>query len=171
MIKTDSKLLRVRDNLILDGKGVIALEIWSIVKLIMLIIEEYNVMIMPIAEKTGDDSDVPEWLVLAVTFAMIGAILAVSLVIRLYAGRSAVAEGHGKKVRGKNFYLIVTGVLALLDLSSIVMYAIPDQIPENDPLRIAAALLIDALTVFIEIDLIVSALKLRKMTAASTERR
>ncbi|MBQ7500147.1 MAG: hypothetical protein IJT91_04565 [Clostridia bacterium] len=159
----DRELLRRRDNLITAGEGIIALEVWSILKIIML-------MIFRFSEVFGDikkDSEIPEAMIYIGTFIIVGTIIAVSLFIRIYTGRSAIAEGRGEK-KG-NGYVILTGVITLMDFADLVVNLMSFMQPEKGILETFAVFILDATAVFIQTDLIVSAIKIRKMTAPGKE--
>ena len=159
----DRELLRKRDNLIVGGKGIIALEVWSILKIIITIILKFE----DYFKSMTDSTDAPKELVYAAAFIVIGAIIVVSLVIRSYIGRSAIAEGRGAK-KG-NGYVIVAGVITLIDVVGMIINVMSVTQPENSIIEVVAVFILDATVIFIQTDLIVSAMKVRKMTAEAKE--
>lgn len=107
-----ARIRRLQDTLILIGAGVIALEAWSLVKIITFFVlfdEATQRELYGISSEFSMES-------FYITF---GVIAFIDVMVRIYVGMSARAEGRGKK-KG-SAYLVIGVLLALLSVSSIVM--------------------------------------------------
>ena len=93
--------------------------------------------------------------------------LVLAFLIRLYIGLSARSESEGKRKR--SFYLVLTGMIALVNAALIVAEIAMMVIESHGLLYMAITILIDVTSFVILIELLVNAViirKLRKETAA-----
>ena len=158
----NKELLRRRNNLVVSGTGIIALELWSVLKIIMMVIFSFDEIFADVLKTT----EASKMLVIAVTVVTVGTIIGISLAVRLYVGRSAIAEGKGAK-KG-NGYLILTGILTAIDFAGLVMEIVTIGNQDKGILEYVALTAFDLTVVFSQIDTVVSALKVRKLSACSS---
>ena len=159
-MSTRKSTIRTRNDLVVYGTGIIALGLWSVVKTVMFVIVRADDLLAQ-----ADDETIPAWITLAIIAAVTAIIIAISLTLRVYVGRSAIAEGKGAKKGGA--YLVFAGILAAVNLAGMVMNAASFADPGTGILETAAVLIVDVTVVFTFIGTIVSAVRLRK--AAGTK--
>lgn len=109
------KLRRYRNLLIISGTGVIAFGVWSVVKTILFLTLTPDYLRL---DDIGDIGEAEMSLVKIFVFVILGVIMAIELLLRLYIGLSARAEGYGKKKR--IVYVVVAAIILVLSLWSII---------------------------------------------------
>ena len=148
--------------MIVCGWGVLVLAIWSVLRVVLAVIMEYQDYVgknvLPALQEYTDDSKflVLLTVILIIIFSMLDAL------IRLAICRAANAEGRG--IRKKGFYLVL---MVYIMLESIVnIYAYVDMF-YNDKYHmmeeILAGLLLTVTELVITVDLFTSSLYVRKI--------
>lgn len=93
------RLRKDRNTLVVVGAGVIAFGVWSVIKAVMY--AAVNIETLLVTRSGERLSPAAFWIALAV-------IVAIELALRVYVGRSAIAEGRGVK---KGALYIVLAIL------------------------------------------------------------
>ena len=117
-------------------------------------------------EQFKDLADIPDgiifWILAAATFI----VLAVALAIRAYVGLSAIAEGRGK--RRKSAYIVLAIIMILAGIASFIAgffsASSPEQYGALSRNQSFSALIIEATSMIMMIQMIVSAIKVRTLT-------
>ena len=160
------ELRKTEDKLVIDGLGVIIFAVWHVFR-------SFLVMWMDgdrIETETAEIADlVSQWVfILVLLFFMI-----LIVTPRLYIGFSAIAEGKGKgKRRG---YLVAAGLIAALDICLFTALAVflIYQMRAEGSVQLSGngilALVIDATSLWILIEMIVSARKVRRLRNRAKE--
>ncbi|MBQ9679095.1 MAG: hypothetical protein IJV48_00220 [Ruminococcus sp.] len=112
------KLRRYRNLLTISGTGVIAFGVWSVIKTILFMTLTPDYLRLNDIGDIGDIGEAGMTVVKIFAFTVLGVIMAIELLLRLYIGLSARAEGNGKKKR--IVYVVVAASLLLLSLWSII---------------------------------------------------
>ena len=118
----EKKLRRCENTLSITGLGVVALSVWSVLRIALFFILDPNLMINYFSKI------VPEVETMEFKYIIIGVfiVLIVELLIRLYVGKHAYYEGHGKK-RGY-LYILISLFFLRLSVQNIIGYLSPDAI-------------------------------------------
>lgn len=105
---------RARDVLVLVGQGIIAFGAWSIVRTMAVIFTQREGVLQEMRMSLeGESTAAGDWLLLLLFFIMLGIIMAAVFGIQYLVGRSAIAEGKGKKPG----ILYIPGAMALAAVS------------------------------------------------------
>lgn len=143
------KMRRYQNLLTVSGLGVIIFGLWSVLKTILLLFMRDEVL--------GVLSNDPH--TLAATLAGIGAILLIDIVIRLFVGLSARAEGFGKK---KGYAYIVFAVLmAIASTTSLVMVFFDANYKSIT--EMVVAVIVEVTSLIVTIELLVAAFTVKKL--------
>lgn len=158
------KIRKSQNTLIVVGTGTVLFSIWSAVKLLSVVFLLRQEIVEAIFKQTGTAEDIPEnilfWVVavLCIIFAL------VVMGIRIYVGLSAIAEGQGKK--RSIFYIIIAVLMILLTTLSVCMSFFiakdPDQFSVLTGDQSFSAMIIDATSVIMLTQMVVSALRIRQ---------
>ena len=158
----EKKLRRSQVTLVTLGTGVILFGVWSVVK---------SLLYFRTGLFTGLDTQVePEllpYIKLAVVVIVALFVLA-DLGIRLKIGRRARAEGMGR--RQKNGYLILAALIVLVNITGDLLgvyYIVENGVPEQSGLDYVVSVLVDLSSTVLLAELIVTALRVRKLRAMS----
>ena len=149
-----AQLRRLQDTLAVVGGGVIAFGTWSVVKIALLFAlfsEEAVHQIFRV------DNNIPTLVVFAVTIF----IACLDLLIRLFVGLSARAEGRGEK-KG-SFYLVVAGLIAVANAFSVASLAFGST-TSSSLLDAAVTVAIDVTSLVTLILMIRCAVQLRQLS-------
>ena len=153
-------LLKSEDNLVSNGRGVIAFSVWTVIKSFMLMFQNNPTSKV---ESLNLPHSLLEWIVCMLVLFLIMAVLTGP---RLYIGISAISEGKGsRKRRG---YIILATLIVLLNL---IIFAVllwlrgrPEmsQLVEFDPV----AMVIEVTSMSALVELILSARRVRRLRRA-----
>ena len=166
------RLRRDENTLMVVGSGVILFGIWSVVKALLQGNASFSNML---AEARLEDAGLEElgfgdlsWLVAALAAAFVLIALLLDLSIRIFVGMSARAEGRGKK-QGP-VYLVLSVLLLALSGVFICSYLImlfhgSDQVMDAD-----AAILVELTSFVTLLQMILSAVRVRRARHAEQER-
>ena len=172
MDNMQTELIKHRHTLAVVGMGAIAFGIWSLVKSIL-----YFVLVEPIFDTISSNYDdlsnskYEAWVLVAITFALVVLFVLIDMLLRWKVGRRAMAISRGEREPGAGFF-ILSAILTLMDLSELVMgiLSITGAIPsEEDMIDRISRLLVDFTSVVMLIEMIVSAVMIRKLTKAISD--
>ena len=155
---TDVQLQKHRFSLICSGNALVTFAVWTIIR---SIIQLYFYL-----QASPDVKNFTVWVVILIALVLGG----VDLVLKLYVGLSARAEGYGK--RKKSGYLILGILLAVVTVIWLII-----QLPlasyyyrSDGLLHMLISLAVEATVLFAEVDLVVSALRVRRLEKEETGR-
>ncbi len=151
----DKKLRRFRNALVINGWGIVAFGVWSVIKLILIFIS--NPPSFEVAETDAIVKIISKIFLIAALIIVITCILS----IHLYIGRSASREGINGK-RG-SFYLVAAVFVFLILLCEMVLYFVPDESGKIALIGKLAAFFIDLTKTVIMVDTLYSAFMSRKL--------
>ena len=147
-----AKKRRIQDTLSIAGSAVIAFGIWSLAKIgLFLTFANENAL----SWLLGLDKDS---LTTAVCVSLI-VVAVIDVIVRLYVGMSARAEGRGMK-KGP-FYLVVAAIVALANASSLVAIALSASFALS-PLSMIIPIAIEATAIAALVLVISSSIRLRR---------
>ncbi len=110
------KLREYSNRLVLSGWGIVVLGAWEFVRIIMGMFLFRRQITEFISTQLEAPSDEVQYWVFALFVVIIIIVMAISLLFNIYIGKSAIADGRGKK--RKNLYLLfAAGILVLAFLS------------------------------------------------------
>ncbi len=164
------KLLRRNENtLVIVGTGVILYGLWSVVKTLFLALQELHRQSMDSSVLAMMQPFSPE--IAKTVFFLLGVLLlvillAADILLRLYVGLSARAEGFGRKKKGYG-YLVIAALMAVASVTTLVAAVI--SIPSSlDTIEDKIVTIIVELTSCITMtEMIISALKVKKLRKES----
>lgn len=157
MASTQAHIRRLEDTLIISGDGVIAFSVWSVIKTVMFLLEEDRQALLDILGIDGGLS-------VTLMYAVVGLMLGADLLVRVYVGFSARAEGlRGKRGR---LYLVVALLAAISNASSAatIIFSIDAMLTPLDMLVSAS---IDVTSVAALLLVFTCALSLRRLCPES----
>ncbi len=158
----ESLLRRYQISLVTLGTGVILFGAWSAAKTMLYFIvrPELNV-------DFGPEYDPRTVLLIEiVAFGFVGLILLGDLLLRLYVGRAARAEGMGR--RRSSAYLYITGVMILFSVfsaGSSLYFSLTGAGDSQNLLDFAVSFVVDVTSIAIMTRLIVTARRVRRLRA------
>lgn len=145
----ERKMRRYQNLLTVSGLGVIIFGLWSVLKTILLLFMKEGIL-----------SEIPDDTFVRVMFFLIlGGILLVDVLIRLYVGLSARAEGFGKK-KGYG-YVIIAILMALASLTSLVLIFFDTN--EQSIWELIVSVIVEATSLVVTIELLVAAFTVKKL--------
>ena len=145
----ERKMRRYRNLLTVSGLGVIIFGLWSVLKTILLLFMKEGIL-----------SEIPDDTFVRVMFFLIlGGILLVDVLIRLYVGLSARAEGFGKK-KGYG-YVVIAILMALASLTSLVLIFFDTN--EQSLWELIVSVIVEATSLVVTIELLVAAFTVKKL--------
>ena len=145
----ERKMRRYRNLLTVSGLGVIIFGLWSVLKTILLLFMKEGIL-----------SEIPDDTFVRVMFFLIlGGILLIDVLIRLYVGLSARAEGFGKK-KGYG-YVVIAILMALASLTSLVLIFFDTN--EQSLWELIVSVIVEATSLVVTIELLVAAFTVKKL--------
>lgn len=145
----ERKMRRYQNLLTVSGLGVIIFGLWSVLKTILLLFMKEGIL-----------SEIPDDTFVRVMFFLIlGGILLIDVLIRLYVGLSARAEGFGKK-KGYG-YVIIAILMALASLTSLVLIFFDTN--EQSIWELIVSVIVEATSLVVTIELLVAAFTVKKL--------
>ncbi|MBR6390559.1 MAG: hypothetical protein IKS16_04365 [Lachnospiraceae bacterium] len=159
------KIRHLRDNLIHAGYGYIIFGIWSVIKLFMMstMQKEYSGML-------GDSSGVsPEDypIAIAITVAAYLIMIIFTLGMHLWIGYGAVRYGKGTGHRKYYVVLSVIGIILTLVLLPLYFWNPSEGTPIIPDDTTIASILVDITLVFAFLDMIVSTVRIDRLTEST----
>ena len=145
----ERKMRRYQNLLTVSGLGVIIFGLWSVLKTILLLFMKEGIL-----------SEIPDDTFVRVMFFLIlGGILLVDVLIRLYVGLSARAEGFGKK-KGYG-YVVIAILMALASLTSLMLIFFDSN--EQSLWELIVSVIVEATSLVVTIELLVAAFTVKKL--------
>ena len=143
------KMRRYQNLLTVSGLGVIIFGLWTVLKTILLLFLQEDMV-----------DDLPDGLFYRVLFfTLIGGVLLIDFLIRLFVGLSARAEGFGKKM-GYG-YIVVAILMALASLASLVMIFFDTA--DRSILELIVSFIVEATSMIATVELLVAAFTVKKL--------
>ena len=149
------------DRLVLSGRALIILGIWSSIKAIIL----FYLALPQITGFVTEGDIMPEEIarnVKLIMMAIFVIIVAIVFLFHLYIGRSAMKNGYGKK--RTTFYLVLTVIAIISTIASDVQIVM-----EGLDIIDLASMVVDLTVVYACCDILYSAIKLRKIEKKTEE--
>lgn len=151
---TNKKLRRYRGSLVSNGKGIIYFGAWSVIKSILSIMRNPESIL-------SNSTDYPTWVAILSTLLLFFSVSFIAFAVNLYIGRASCKEGlNGKK---GSFYLVVAGVVAMIDIGFLLIYLVTGLSGGEDFDLALAAFLVDLTKSVLLIDIIYTAIMSRRM--------
>lgn len=151
----ERKMRRYQNLLTVSGLGVIIFGLWSVLKTILLLFMKEGIL-----------SEIPDDTFVRVMFFLIlGGILLIDVLIRLYVGLSARAEGFGKK-KGYG-YVVIAILMALASLTSLVLIFFDSN--EQSIWELIVSVIVEATSLVVTIELLVAAFTVKKLKKETGE--
>ena len=145
----ERKMRRYQNLLTVSGLGVIIFGLWSVLKTILLLFMKEGIL-----------SEIPDDTFVHVMFFLIlGGILLIDVLIRLYVGLSARAEGFGKK-KGYG-YVVIAILMALASMTSLVLIFFDTN--EQSLWELIVSVIVEATSLVVTIELLVAAFTVKKL--------
>ena len=150
------QLRKNQDTLKIVGLGVMVFGVWSIVKSILYTTAQWSSIVEEITVP-----EVSETIMKTMYLFMIAVILTVEIAIRLYIGRSAVAEGKGERKRPG--YIVVAFLIALISLALTFTAIVVPGIRIELNLEALMSLFVEITSAVITLEMCWSAIRVRKL--------
>ena len=157
----EQELRRRQVTLVTLGTGVILFGVWSVVKSLLY----FRTNLFADLDTQVEPELLPYMLATVVIVALF--VLA-DLGIRLKIGRRARAEGMGR--RQKNGYLLLAALIVLVNITGDLLgvyYIVKNGVPEQSGPDYVVSVLVDLSSTVLLAELIVTALRVRKLRAMS----
>ena len=159
------EIRKSQNTLIVVGTGTVIFGIWTAAKLLgmlfMLRKETVEAMKAKFILDEGMSDRTIFWIIAAIVFISMALLVAV----RTYVGMSAISEGKGKKP-GRSYLifavLMIIGSITSFFTNLLAMNA-PEQLGALTRDQSISALIIELTSIIMMIQMVVSALKIRKM--------
>lgn len=143
------KMRRYQNLLTVSGLGVIIFGLWTVLKTILLLFLQEDML-----------DDLPDGLFYRVLFfTLIGGVLLIDFLIRLFVGLSARAEGFGKK-KGYG-YIVVAILIAIASLASLVLIFFDTG--DRSILELIVSFIVEATSMIATVELLVAAFTVKKL--------
>ena len=160
------EIRKARNTLIVVGSGTVLFSAWTAVKILSIIILLRKEIVDAVFKLLGPVEGLPENVVFWIVILLISIIMAVILGVRMYVGLSAIAVGRGRRRR---LLFILIAVIMIIGniwafISGFFATEAPEQLgilTENHSL---SAFIIDATSVLMLTQMVISAIKIRKLT-------
>ncbi len=147
----NAQIRRLENTLTTIGTGIIAMSVWQLIKNIL----QYTLL------RSNDEDEIS----LAKILFMIGVLIIFSL-IDCYIGFSARSEGKGKKKKG--IYLFWTALYLIVSFIAITLELILVFIDPNYTVYYFIVVIIDITVLVLNIEMMVSAIKVRRLRKLNT---
>jgi hypothetical protein len=167
------EIRKSQNTLIVVGSGIVLFSIWTVVKTmgtLFLLRKETVEGIRNMMEPVEGITDDAVFLLLIVMFVVFSAVL---MGIRMYVGMSAIAEGRGK--RRSRLYIFIAIVMIIGNIlyffTGFFSTGAPEQLGALSRDQSISTLIIDATSVIMLTQMVISALKIRKFRKAAGKER
>ena len=145
-------LRKYADSIRIAGIGIIAIGIWSVIRLLLLTMFRTGEFVGVIEKSLNESMRGLFWYMLILA-------LLIDLAFRGYIAKCALSEAKGNK---KGYlYLVFAGLLAIVSICSIIYYLF--TVP-NSYVELAANLLMESTALVIALELIHSSIKIKKLS-------
>ena len=155
----ERELRRNRNTLVIVGGGVIMFGFWSVIKAVLIFALRRDWLM----ELMGDSAlDIFE-VVLIYTFLAV--FFLIDLFLRLFVGRSARAEGFGRKKGWA--YVVVDGLMAALAAALLVVSIVTFSMSDYESvLDMIVTFAVDLTSLFTLLELLVTAVRVKRLARA-----
>ncbi len=157
----EKELRRNQISLVTFGTGVILLGVWSVLKSVLYVLAGPPLNL-------GEEIDPTVILITKiVSFIFIGFLITADILLRVYIGRAARAEGQGRKQ--KNRYLYLAGFVIAFNFAGLVFsvyYAVTAGLGDLSRLDFAASCLVEVTSTILLFRLILAAKRVKKLRRA-----
>ena len=150
------QLRKNQDTLKIVGLGVMAFGAWSIVRAILYTTLQWNSIIENMVEQ--ELSAKTAGIMYIIVSVMI---MAVEIAIRLYIGRSAIAEGKGERKRSG--YIVVAFLIALMNLGLMFSFFMLLGTRTEISLDALVTMFVELTSTVILLEMCQSAIRVRKL--------
>ena len=157
----EKELRRKQVTLVTLGTGVILFGVWSVVKSLLY----FRTNLFADLDTQAEPELLPYMLATVVIVALF---VFADLGIRLKIGRRARAEGMGR--RQKNGYLVLAALIVLVNITGDLLgvyYIVKNGVPEQSGPDYIVSVLVDLSSTVLLAELIITALRVRKLRAMS----
>lgn len=157
----ETALRRNQNTLVVIGQGVIAFGAYTVVRAILQLLLDPAWFIGDVAEENLR----AEYTMLALFLTVV---LGGDLLLRVYIGRRAIRDGKGRQVGTR--YIVFAVLLALADVAVVIT-----DLTSKDPytsglLELAVTLIADITMAVTTVELVLAALRVRKLRRQLAER-
>lgn len=160
------EIRKSQNTLIVVGTGTILFGVWTMVKMVGLLFLLRDETIADFRSGFSDLDGISDaglfWGTVALTFI----ISAMALAARAYIGMSAISEGRGK--RRSIVYLLITGIMIVLGIWSLgtdlANMGSREQLGALTASQSLTASIIEATSLIMMTEMVISSLKIRKLT-------
>ena len=150
------QLRKNQDTLKIVGLGVMAFGAWSIVKSILYTTAQWSSIKEEIVVPEANET-----IAKMVYIFMIAVTMVVEIVVRLYIGRSAIAEGKGERRRPG--YVVVAFLITAIGLTLTVTAFVVPGIRMELNLEALVSLFVEITSAVITLEMCWSAIRVRKL--------
>ena len=157
------QLRKNQDTLKIVGLGVMVFGVWSIVKTILYTTAQWSSITEEIVVPEANET-----IAKMVYIFMIAVTMVVEIAVRLYIGRSAIAEGRGERRRPG--YIAVAFLIAFLGLALTASAIVIPGIHIELNLELLASLFVEITSAVITFEMCWSAVRVRKLRRQLAER-
>lgn len=156
LAETKKSIKKCESNITITGLGVLVFGMWSVLKFIIQTI--YGVDVSAQLAELDVESHEDKLFTMLFVIIFLAIIAFAILLFHSYVGIKAI--GYGRGVSSKRGFLIPAGVMAVLNVVSVIMYFRPKDGTLNFDDTMIAALLVDITLCYILFDMIFSAIRL-----------
>jgi len=144
------------------GAGVMLFGAWSGIKALILCLFQQDRLLRMLGEEAAEN---PKLYLLA-TYIALAIFFAVDLLLRVYVGRAARAEGFGRRKRGYG-YIIAAALLALgsfLSMAGSVAFLQDASQYYDSWLDVAVSFAVDATSAVVLAEVAIAGIRVKKLT-------
>lgn len=151
------RLLRKNQNtLVIVGKGVIAFGVWTAVKAVL------SALLMDDLQNAIRGTETGEPIPALAVYAVLAFFVLLLLGLRALIGRSAIAEGMGKKPR--RLYLVLASLVALADLAALAASIVWIKDSYKSATDLAVTVVVELTSIVTTAELVLSAIRVKRLT-------
>ena len=156
-ILMDAKIRKNRDILSISGKALILFGIWSIVRLFLFKILDSEVLASVLL---FPETELLDAAFIESAFDITIIVLVINLLLRIFIGASAIAEGSGRKK--SIFYIVLAIIYIIYSLISDILVII-NPIYDKTSIAVISPLIIDFSSCFALIMIVIASFSCRKL--------
>lgn len=160
------EIRRSRNTLIVVGTGTILFSIWTAVKMLGLLFMLRGETVAALRANFSDIEGISDNAAFLVITAVAIFFLALFMSVRVYVGMSAISDGQGKR-RGWLYLVLAIFMIigsAVTFFTGFFSFSAPEQYGAFTRNQSVSSLIIEVTSIIIMIQMVVSALKIRKLT-------
>ena len=149
----EARIRKDRDTLVVAGTGVIAFGVWNVLKAVMVTYNSQDTLLEMLGDTENKD------LVMIFLWLSLAVVLLAVFGISFYVGVSARKEGIGRKPRKYRVLACLMILPHFFSALTSVTYAFNDT---NDDLEMVVSALVDVMGLYVMIDLVIAAFRVKK---------